>query len=455
MKKITTEEILKRIEDTHDNRYTYIDIENKKLKDKITIKCNNCGNIFNQELNAHIKGQGCPECAKKNKAKKLAFTLEQFIEKARKIHGDKYDYSKVNYINSQTKVCIICPEHGEFWQLPNDHIRGQKCPKCSHPSKKYTNEEFIKKLKSIYNNNYDFRYVNYQGANKRIEIVCKKHGKIFCIPKLLLQGKGCPKCGREKCDIRRTSNTLDFIEKARKVHGDKYDYSKVKYINAKTKVCIICTEHGEFWQSPNAHLKGQNCPKCGIINRINKQTYTQEEVIKKAIEIHGNKYDYSKYEYVNYNTKSIVHCKKHNYDFNIAMHQHIDGIGCPLCNNSKLEQQITNILNKNQIKFITQYTKNLQGLRLDFYLPDYNVAIECQGSQHFKPILFSTHMNAENEFLHNIEKDVKKYNICKKLQIKLIYYTNKKIIENLNLNKIYENNLFFDEQTIIKEIKGE
>ena len=113
-------------------------------------------------------------------------TTEEFIKKAKEIHGNKYDYSKVEYKNTSTKVCIICPEHGEFWQTPNHH----------------------------------------------------------------LQGHGCPKCKNEKIRKRHTHNITIFIEKARKVHGDKYDYSKAEYINASTKVCIICPEHGEFWQTP-------------------------------------------------------------------------------------------------------------------------------------------------------------------------------------------------------------
>ena len=108
---------------------------------------------------------------------------KEFIEKAKRIHGDKYDYSKVKYVNNRTKVCIICPEHGEFWQRPTSHLKGCICYRCSQKAK------------------------------------AKKQKK---------------------------SSTNEFIEKAKKIHGDKYDYSKVEYINAKTKVCIICPEHGEF-----------------------------------------------------------------------------------------------------------------------------------------------------------------------------------------------------------------
>ena len=110
-----------------------------------------------------------------------------FIEKAKAVHGDKYDYSKVEYVKAKEKVCIICQEHGEFWQTPNNHLRGEGCPFC-YGSKKLTTEE--------------------------------------------------------------------FISKAKQIHGNKYDYSNVNYVNKYTKVCIICPEHGEFWQKPSNHLKG-------------------------------------------------------------------------------------------------------------------------------------------------------------------------------------------------------
>ena len=122
-------------------------------------------------------------------------TTEQFIEKAKQIHGNKYDYSKVEYVNNHTKVCIICPEHGEFWQTPNSHLNGNGCSSCKG----------LKKL-----------------------------------------------------------TTKEFIERAKQVHGNKYDYSKTIYVNKRTKVCIICPIHGEFYQTPHNHVyQKQGCPECG------------------------------------------------------------------------------------------------------------------------------------------------------------------------------------------------
>ena len=105
--------------------------------------------------------------------------------------------------------------------------------------------------------------------------------------------------------------TEEFIKKAREVHGERYDYSKVNYVNNKTKVCIVCPEHGEFWQIPNLHLRGNGCSLCGVKRRINQQTYTKDTFLKLAIEKHGEKYDYSKINYIDTNTKICIVCPKH------------------------------------------------------------------------------------------------------------------------------------------------
>jgi len=189
---------------------------------------------------------------------KKRLTTKEFIQKAKLIHGNKYDYSKVDYINNYTKVCIICSEHGEFWQKPTMHIfRQNKCPKCSNNCK-LTIENFIQKAKLIHGNKYDYSKIEYISNNTtKINIICPIH-KIFTQKILVhLRGHGCPKCKK-----LYSPTTNEFIQNAKLIHNNKYDYSKVNYINNKTKVCIICPEHGEFWQKPNNHLTDQGCFKC-------------------------------------------------------------------------------------------------------------------------------------------------------------------------------------------------
>ena len=169
-------------------------------------------------------------------------TTEEFIKRAREVHGDKYDYSKVEYVNNESDVVIICPEHGEFLQKPHYHLGGNGCPEC--------------------------------GGTKKL-------------------------------------STSVFVERAKSIHGDRYDYSKVSYVNNKTKVCIVCPKHGDFWQIPNSHLRGVGCPLCGVKRRTIQQTYTKDTFLKLALEKHGEKYDYSVINYVDTNTKISIVCPKH------------------------------------------------------------------------------------------------------------------------------------------------
>lgn len=311
-------------------------------------------------------------------------STNEFIEKAHKSHGDKYNYSKVNYADSYTKVCIICPEHGEFWQAPYNHIRGQ----------------------------------------------------------------GCPICRNEKKSLTSTSNTEEFINKAKQIHGNKYDYSKVEYIDAKTKVCIICPIHGKFYQTPNSHLMGHGCFECGLLSSSPK-TLTTEEFIEKARKIHGDKYDYSKVKYINTHTKVCIICPKHG-EFWQTPNCHLDGKGCPLCNESHLERDIRFLFDDNKINY--EYRKRnfdwLNGLELDFYLPDYNVAIECQGLQHFIPKSFGG--DEKSKFSKQIELDELKSLKCKNNGVKLIYYSYDNIVPK-NWDKY---SVITDTKSILAEIKN-
>ena len=261
-------------------------------------------------------------------------TKEIFIEKSRKIHGEKYDYSKVEYINSQTKVCIICPEHGEFWQTPNGHLSGYGCSKCGHinTSSKKTSctKEFIEKARKVHGEKYDYSKVEYKNTRTKVCIICHIHGEFWQTPNDHLNGQGCKKCGDRNKKEKQLSSTEEFIEKARKVHGDKYDYSKVEYRGSYEKVHIICPIHGEFLQTPITHLKSYGCPKCALEGRQEKRKLGKDEFIKRAKEIHGDFYDYSKVEYVNNQTKVCIICPEHG-EFWQTPHNHLRGQGCFEC----------------------------------------------------------------------------------------------------------------------------
>jgi very-short-patch-repair endonuclease len=197
---------------------------------------------------------------------------ELFISKAEKIHGNRYDYSKVNYINAKTYVTIICKDHGEFEQTPSNHLSRFNCQKCSNNLKSNTNL-FINKAKQIHGQLYEYCKVKYVNADTPVTIICKEHGEFEQIPDFHINRKcKCPKCAKNV-----SSNINDFIKKSNDIHKNKYDYSCVDYINSFTPVKIICKNHGEFEQTPDVHLN----KKCGCPYCINKTEFKFFEKIKE------------------------------------------------------------------------------------------------------------------------------------------------------------------------------
>lgn len=292
-------------------------------------------------------------------------TTEEFIAKANAVHGDRYDYSKVEYVNASTKVCIICKKHGEFWQRPSHHTDGRGCSKCasdanaanmrlwtkekcrevalkysemkafrteckdaynaalkhkwlkeytwltykidvSKPRKQrkiYTQEEIIERLRTIFGERYSYEKVEYKAMKEPITLVCHEkdaegveHGEFSMRPDNIFSGnQGCPRCYDDRRSRLLRKPVQVFIEEAKKVHGDLYEYHKVEYVNTNSKVCIICKIHGDFWQTPSNHLKGKGCPYCsGNAKKWNKETCEQEA---------------RKYEYIfDFRTKSSGAC---------------------------------------------------------------------------------------------------------------------------------------------------
>ena len=253
-------------------------------------------------------------------AGKAKSNTKEFIENALLIHKNKYDYSKVDYNKNNIKVIIICKEHGEFLQIPNSHLKGFGCAKCAGVAKSNT-KEFINNAILVHGNKYDYSKVNYKGNKKFVIIICKKHGEFTQIPNGHLNKQGCPKCANKNI------TTEEFIEKSKIIHGNKYDYSKVDYILGHKEIIIICKIHGDFQQKPSNHINGHGCYKCG-----GNLQYNKEEFIKKSILVHGDKYDYSKVNYKKCDEKVIIICKIHGEFQQKPVHHYITGCGCPKCN---------------------------------------------------------------------------------------------------------------------------
>jgi len=270
---------------------------------------------------------------------------KRFIEKAKQVHGDRYDYSRVVYKRSDEKIKIICPEHGEFEQVPKSHLKGYcGCKECvkiqQSEEKRHTKEEFVKKAKEAHGDKYDYSKVEYVNTRTKVKIICPIHGEFEQSPDNHIQQKqGCPKCGHIKKGKSGRLTTKEFIEKAKRIHGNRYDYSLVKYEKQKIKITIICPIHGEFEQVPNDHLNGYGCYDCGNELRIKKLSSNTNDFIKRSKQIHGDKYDYSKVEYKNNSTKVKIICPIHG-EFEQTAGHHLRGCGCKICafENSKFIQ---------------------------------------------------------------------------------------------------------------------
>jgi len=188
-------------------------------------------------------------------------TTEEFIKRSKNIHNNKYDYSLVEYKNNYTNIKIICSIHGIFEQKPNYHLSGSGCPECSGKKKSNT-KDFIEKAKAIHDDKYDYSLVEYKNNSTKVKIICPIHSVFEQRPNSHLNGNGCKKCGINKRVDKQRNTIKYFIEKAKAIHDDKYDYSLVEYKNNSTKVKIICPIHDIFEQRPGDHLKGCGCSKC-------------------------------------------------------------------------------------------------------------------------------------------------------------------------------------------------
>ena len=410
IKKLTTDDFIKKAKEIHGDKYDYSKVKYIDYNTKVCIICSEHGEFW-QKPNVHLQGGGCQICASISRKIKRSLNTTEFIKKAKEIHGDKYDYSKVEYLNNRTKICIICPTHGEFCQTPLGHLHGNGCLQCAIENRT-EKENFIDKAKKLYGDKYDYSKVEYVNSKTKVCIICPEHGEFWITPNNFLRGHNCNGKHTNKLTLE------EFNKRAKEIHGDKYDYSKVDYKNIDSKICIICPEHGEFWQVPANHLRGKGCPKCSKSALKDNISF-----INEVKEIHGDKYDYSKVNYKGNKTKVCIICPEHG-EFWQTPSSHLNGNGCPSCNNSILENEIFKQLKNNNFEFIREKTfkwlKNGKGQqRLDFFLTDYNIAIECQGEQHFNVNNF---FGGIKGLLSTQYRDYLKYEKCKTHKIKLIYY---------------------------------
>lgn len=365
------------------------------------------------------------------------------MRRAVAVHGDRYDYSKTNYISSQHKITIICRIHGEFEQYPRNHIhRKSGCQKCNlFRSMVKDTRHFIKKARKIHRNKYDYSKVDYKRNDKNVIIICPIHGEFKQRPYNHYNGKGCPQCGIENGHLllrenNSTKNRYQFLLKSRRVHGDKYDYSKVDYKNSYTKVEIICPTHGGFISTPQQHVAGRSCPKCARLAGNKKKLIGIEKFIKKARAVHGDRYDYSRTVYRHSQKRLKIVCPTHG-EFEQVASDHLKGHGCPTCSYSLMNNIPDSSGQKEVEDFILQFGNDviindrsiIPPYELDLYFPRLNLAIEFNGDY------WHSHGGVENRRGRNRHKD--KCDACESIGIQLIqiaeyeWLYKRKIIEKI------------------------
>ena len=367
---------------------------------------------------------------------------EDFIKKAIQIHGDKYDYSLVDYKNCDTKVKIFCKKHNFiFEQTPYCHNNmKQGCPKCGHENGankiRKTSEQYAQEANSIHHNKYDYSLVDYKNTHTKIKIICPIHGIFKQDPASHLNG-----CGCSKCSNKYKYSPSEWIELAKTIHKNKYDYSETIYDGYYKKVKIKCIKHNCLFETfPYSHIYLQGgCPLCKKEKVSESLKMPEKEFIEICKIIHNNEYDYSVTKY-NGNAFPIKYiCKKHGEIEQIANY-HISGAGCPFCKSSKGEKRITEFLKSNKIKFKHQMKyddlKDKDLLSYDFYLYDYNLLIEFNGEQHYHYASYF-HKNL-HDFHRQLHHDWLKRKYAKKNNIRLLTIP---YSELYNIEKILEENI--------------
>lgn len=309
----------------------------------------------------------------------LKLSTSEFIKKANIVHDNTYDYSLVNYHNYCTKILIVCKTHGEFLQIPQNHLKGAGCPQCGLDKLRQpllTVDKFLAKANIKHNNKYEYDISESNIHTKSyVNIKCPIHGMFKQLVNSHLNGRGCIKCAHES----NLGNIVDFIQKANLKHNNKYDYSDVQYIDHYTKVKIKCPIHNEFWQKPLYHLS-RGCPHCSMAVVGQSQRI---DFITKAAKVHENKYDYSKAQYVGTGTSVTIVCPVHGDFVQNASNHLYKQTGCPQCGASANYSRIHRQLAADLSRFTEVEINNRQIIapyEIDIWLPVFNIGIECNGN---------------------------------------------------------------------------
>lgn len=359
------------------------------------------------------------------------YDLNTFIKKYKnKYPNSKYTFDNSIYVNTKVKMKVTCPIHGDFEIRPNDLMNGSGCQSCGG-TKKMTEKEFIEKANHVHNNFFTYEHCKFTTVSDNVIVTCPIHGDFKVKASNHLNGCNCKKCQNEHIShtITKTKkinastkklNTNSFIEKAKSLNLESdYDFSETIYDKNNKKLKIICKKHGCFYITPNHFLSGRGCPECARNKKKTTDTFIKELKEKQPY----SDYDFSMVEYVNVHKPIKLKCNKCGCVFYNSPSNLLKGNKCPGCNISSMESEIKYALEKENIYFVYQkkfeWLINKRLMSLDFYIPEKNIAIECQGQQHFIENIFGKKQLKEVAYRDKLKKE-----LCSKNNIKMVYYAN-------------------------------
>jgi hypothetical protein len=415
----------------HGNVYDYSESVYLKADKLIKIICKHHGPFFQRKWNHVNRKQGCPICGGSS-----LLSTNSVIIRLKEIFGDMYDYSKVEYKNTKTKILLICNRcRCEFSVIPSNvfHTKSAPCPVCDGHTK-VTTDTFIKRAKNIHDNKFDYSNTTYIDSETCVLIKCNECNKQFYqLPLVHLRSTSCPKCcGRQM--------TLDeFIEQGNNIHNFKYDYSNVVLGGWNVKVKIYCNDCEKyFYQTPNRHIRKQSgCPFCIGRNK------TTEEFVDACKNIFGDLLDFANVVFKTNRQKVNITCNKCKTNYNVRASDLLAGKGCPICKESKGEREIRKFLLRSNLKFSRQFKFDdcFSVNRLPFDFVVFNVdgsikfLIEYQGHQHYRPVRFGgiSIEQAQKNFESCVIRDKIKIEYCENNNIKLVIikYTEIKNISDI------------------------
>lgn len=390
-------------------------------------------------------------------------TIKELISKSNIKFDNKFKFDKFVYIHQYHKGIIWCPKHGDFEMIPKSHLLSKYgCKLCGIEqnaiNRRLTHSEFLEIAPKLHNNHYGYELVKFTETDDRIDIICPEHGIFNMTVSAHIHininaqggyGRGCPRHGIDKRNLAHTLTKEEFLEQC-KIHGNKYGYQYVVFINCRTKVKIFCNKHEIiFEQTPDSHIsKLARCPLCAKESSADKRRFTQKEILESVRLIHPH-YDYSEFVYTGIDNKAIIICPKPGHGkFLLTPYCHIHKeAGCPICQESRGERKIRNFLLNNSIEFDRQKRfddcRNLSGnikLPFDFYIPKINFIIEYDGEGHYMAVNFNgiTDTEAKDGFERTVKNDEIKNKYCKENKIKILRIP---YMEFKNIEKILKRKL--------------